>query len=204
MTPLSVLVRPALRRGISLAEDLPPGMDALHEELSRLVEACAESARRDGRPPSLVEEIRYALCAWLDERVFAATPFSIDWLPHSLVVAHFRDPSAGVNFFRRMERLHQRSEDEEGLEVFSRCILLGFRGMYRIDGRERLSGLLRDAMGKNRDPGWDAPPWFQALRVEPGPAGGRVSPRTLAAVAAAIAGLSLLGYLVLAGLSRIA
>lgn len=168
MATLSILARPVFRRGIALSRDCPSSGDELGRELSKALAEFDERARREGHSPAAVEECRYALCAWLDETIFSSTPFSMGWFEHSMTVAHFHDPSAGTNFFSRMEGLHRRADLAGALELHTRCILLGFRGKYRLEDPSRLNGLVEDALGKIPDATNGEPPWFSSLRQKPG------------------------------------
>lgn len=168
MQPLSTLARPIFRRGLSLAANCPASAEELRKELSKSLSDFDERARRDGHSSAAVEETRYALCAWLDEMVFSFTKFSIDWLGHSLAVAHFHDQAAGNNFFSRMERLHQRADLAGALEIYARCILLGFKGQYQLEDPSKLQGIVSDVQRKATDGSWREPPWFPALKTDPG------------------------------------
>lgn len=198
MITLSAHARPVFRRGLELSSRCPSSAEELFRDLTRILSEFDESARRGGHSSGLVEDARYALCAWLDEMVFSSTAFSIDWLGHSLAVAQFRDQSAGANFFHRMERLHQRAEQAGVLEVHARCILLGFKGQFRLEGDDKLQSVVRDALGKNPDPRWRQPPWFQALSQGPGKRPKERTGRFLVWIGLAALVLSALTYLALA------
>ena len=202
MVPLSILARPVFRRGLSLAGNCPPLADDLRRELSKSLSDFDERARRDGHSSASVEEARYALCAWLDEMVFSSTAFSIDWLGHSLAVAQFHDQSAGTNFFLRMERLHQRADLVGALETYARCILLGFRGQYRVEDPSQLKGLVANAFGKSQDAAWRQPPWFPSLRQAPGKRPKERTGRFLVWIGLGLLVLSVGAYFLLVWLSQ--
>jgi type VI secretion system protein ImpK len=202
MLPLSILARPVFRRGLSLAGNCPSSADDLRRDLSKSLSDFDERARRDGHSSASVEEVRYALCAWLDEMVFSSTPFSIDWLGHSLAVSHFHDQSAGTNFFARMDRLHQRADLAGALETYARCILLGFRGQYRMEDPTRLQGLVANALGKSSDATWRQAPWFPALKQGPGKRPKERTGRFLVWIGLVLLALSVGAYFLLAWLSQ--
>ena len=202
MANLSILARPVFRRGIALRRDCPSSPEELGRELSRALAEFDERARREGHSPAAVEECRYALCAWLDEVVFSSTPFSMGWFEHSLAVVHFHDPSAGTNFFARMEGLHRRADLVGALELQTRCILLGFRGKCRLEEPSRLSGLVDDALGKIPDVDGVAPPWFSSLRHKPGVRSKERTGRILIWIGLVCLFLSTGTYALLAWLSR--
>ncbi len=202
MQSLTILARATFRRGLALSSNCPATPEELKRELLKRLTDFDEKARREGHSSAAVEEARYALCAWLDEMAFSRTPFSIGWLGHSLAVAQFQDQTAGSNFFARLTRLHQRSDLSAALDVFARCLLLGFKGQYQLEDPTRLQGLVVDIFRKKPDNVWKQPPWFPALRKEPAKRAKERTGRLLVWIA--IGGLSLtaLLYLLLAWLSQ--
>lgn len=202
MLSLTALARPLFRRGIALSSNCPATPEELKRELLKWLGDFDEKARREGHSSAAVEESRYALCAWLDEMAFSRTPFSIGWLGHSLAVAQFQDQAAGSNFFARMTRLHQRSDLSSALDVFARCILLGFKGQYQLEDPTKLQGLVVDIFRKKPDGNWKLPPWFPALRKEPAKRAKERTGRFLVWIAIGGLTLTALLYLAMAWLSQ--
>jgi type VI secretion system protein ImpK len=161
-----------------------------------------DSARKAGFSAALVEESRYALCAWLDERVFYFSPISFEWLAHSLVVREFQDQAAGSNFFERLQRLHQKGEFQPAMEIYADCILLGFRGKYRIEEASRLETIVDEILGKKSEPGWKDRPWFRARLREPGKRPKERTGRRLLWLAAGVGAFAVFVYLLLAFLAQ--
>lgn len=202
MQSLTNLARPLFRRGIALSSNCPASPDDLKRELLKGLSDFDERARREGHSNASVEESRYALCAWLDEMAFSRTPFSIEWLGHSLAVAQFQDQAAGTNFFSRMTRLHQRADLSSCLDIFARCILLGFKGQYQLEDPSKLQGLVIDIYRKKPDGNWKLPPWFPSLRKEPSKRAKERTGRFLVWIAAGMLTLAVLLYLLMAWLSQ--
>ncbi len=196
------LAHPLFRRGLTLSTHCPQSPEELKSELLKALSDFDERAVREGHSRAGVEESRYALCAWLDEMAFSQTPFSIAWLGHSLAVAQFQDQSAGTNFFARLTRVHQRAELQAALEVFARCILLGFRGQYRLEDPAKLQGLVLDIFQKKSDKNWKLPPWFPSLSREPASRAAERTGRWLVGLGWGLLAFSLVVYLLLAGLSQ--
>lgn len=202
MQSLTALARALFKRGIALSSNCPATPEELKRELLKRLSDFDEKARREGHSSAAVEESRYALCAWLDEMAFSRTPFSIGWLGHSLAVAQFQDQAAGSGFFTRMTRLHQRSDLSSALDVFARCILLGFKGQYQLEDPTKLQGLVVDIFRKKPDGNWKLPPWFPALRKEPAKRAKERTGRFLVWIAVGGLILTALLYLAMAWLSQ--
>jgi len=199
---LTTLARPLFRRGIALSTNCPAAPEDLKRELLKGLTDFDERARREGHSSASVEESRYALCAWLDEMAFSRTPFSIGWLGHSLAVAQFQDQSAGNNFFARMTRLHQRADLAAALDIFARCILLGFKGQYQLEDPSKLQGQVLDIFRKKPDGNWKLPPWFPSMRKEPAKMAKERTGRLLVWIGAGLLTISVLLYLLMAWLSQ--
>lgn len=95
---------------------------------------------------------RYILCGVLDE-VILTTPWGNNstWANRSLLSTFHKETSAGQKFFLIVEKLLQNSsENINVLELVSVCLLLGYRGKYRIDpdGEQRLKFLQNDLINR--------------------------------------------------------
>jgi type VI secretion system protein ImpK len=77
---------------------------------------------------------KYALCAWIDERMNAipVNQREVDknwWKDHTLEKKFFDTWEAHEEFFQRAVRASQNGK-KNALEVFYLCVILGFRGFY--------------------------------------------------------------------------
>lgn len=199
MDSLIEIAKPVLLTGAALSGR--SDAEALQAELLRELASFDAQARKLGFSAAVVEEARYALAAWLDEMVFHTSPISIEWLGHSLAVRLYQDQAAGAAYFDRMKGLHQKAEMLPALEVYSACIMLGFKGRYRIEEPEELTRLVEEVLGK-KPSSWDAAPWFPALRFEAGRRPKERTGRRLLIGAAILTTLSLLFYVALAFLAQ--
>lgn len=97
-----------------------------------------------GRTRADIEDVRYALIAYLDELVqYSDWSGRIEWRARPLQAELFGETVAGERFFERMAGARHRKSPEV-LEVYLLCILMGFRGMYRMREGE-LEQLVSDA-----------------------------------------------------------
>lgn len=134
-----------------------PSVNALRSQLIGLLDAFAKSREAEGAPASDVEDARFALVAWIDE-VVATSGWrnAPEWERDPLQAQLFGTRNAGLEFYKRMERL--KPANSAALEVFFYCLTLGFQGEYA--GREgdraelirtTLNRLRRDEVGRAID-----------------------------------------------------
>lgn len=200
MTSLLGLAAPVFRKGMDLGGE--KDAELLQADLVRRMRAFSEEAGKAGYSAAVVEEARYALCAWLDEMVFYGSEISIGWLAYSLGVHEFQDPAAGSNFFERLQKLHQKDEFQPAMEVYADCIAMGFKGKYRIEDASALKTLVQEIMDKKKEADWRERPWFKARLREPGRRPKERTGRSLVWIGAAILIVSVLFYFILAFLAQ--
>lgn len=108
-------------------------------------------ARHERYSVDAVKDAQYALCAFLDESVLRAgggnirehvelTPFQYKYFGVHL---------AGEGFFERLEALRgDVKANLDVLEVYHRCLALGFEGKYGLEGRDHLR-YLANSLGQD-------------------------------------------------------
>lgn len=137
-----------------------PRPGVLHARMRAFAERAMTRAAELGFPPRDVQDIGFALVALIDETVMAAGgELREHWLSCSLQLQLFNTNIAGQEFFRRLHDIRQTPGRLEALKAYYLCLLFGFRGQYRVRGREvelqrvvddvsqalHQGGLLRDA-----------------------------------------------------------
>lgn len=105
-------------------------------------------AQRLKVPPEHVHLSKFAYCALIDEVVLASVPpLRQAWEQRPLQLEYFGEQLAGERFFDRLdERRALGAGEVQVLEVFHMCLLLGFQGKYRFEGKEKL-GYLTSRVG---------------------------------------------------------
>lgn len=83
---------------------------------------------------------KFAFCALVDETILSKPSAARDaWEIKPLQLDLFGEQLAGEKFFQHLERLRTESPVRvQVLEVFHMCLLLGFQGMYVLEGSEKL------------------------------------------------------------------
>ncbi|NGZ97951.1 MAG: hypothetical protein CV089_17820 [Nitrospira sp. WS110] len=99
-----------------------------------------------GIPKETLRQARYALAAYLDEMVMSSHwPQKHQWPSISLQSELFSTDLAGQGFFQNLEEVwrgHPLNIDL--LELYYLCLVLGFEGKYKLQGREQLKALIQE------------------------------------------------------------
>jgi type VI secretion system protein ImpK len=110
------------------ARSLPPP-DRLREELLGVLSRMVSRCRQAGVPDAEIAEARYALVAFIDERLLKATWHGREqWMSNPLQLQLYGEYTAGENFFARMRALLQAGATSRALQVYYLCLALGFVG----------------------------------------------------------------------------
>jgi type VI secretion system protein ImpK len=114
-------------------------------QVKTLLASADRDARAHGYDPEYVKLAVYAYIAFLDETVLNSTQAMFSaWTRQPLQEEVFGEHMAGENFFRYLTDLLGRQDSAELadlLEVYSLCLLLGFRGKYAAGDPANLQGL---------------------------------------------------------------
>jgi type IV/VI secretion system ImpK/VasF family protein len=113
---------------LGTAADMPPPAQ-LREELLRLLRQMVAKCRAAGISDSDTAEARYALVAFIDDRILKSNWVGRgEWMNSPLQLQLFHEYAAGENFFVRMRAIQQRNRRSPALEAFHLCLALGFTG----------------------------------------------------------------------------
>lgn len=127
------------RQSVSLSDDFRDQVLGGFDALERMAFERQLSA-------TAVQHAKYALAAFVDESVLASEwPNRMDWMSKPLQLEFFGEHLAGEGFFTRLRDLRQGGEaNVDILELYYVCLQLGFEGVYRMSGLERLMALQVD------------------------------------------------------------
>jgi type VI secretion system protein ImpK len=112
-------------------------MDGLLEQL----EQDAEVSGYKGAP---VQATKFALAAFTDETVLTASfPLRSEWEKYPLQLEYFGEQLAGVKFYERLEDLMKSPEENaDVIEVYYLCLLVGYKGKYKIYFEDQIKGVI--------------------------------------------------------------
>jgi type VI secretion system protein ImpK len=88
---------------------------------------------------------KFALAAFIDETVLTADfPLREEWGKYPLQLEYFGEHLAGVKFFERLDDLLKDAErDADVLEVYYCCLLIGYKGKYKIYLEDQLKVVIQ-------------------------------------------------------------
>ncbi|MDR2731670.1 MAG: DotU family type IV/VI secretion system protein [Fibromonadaceae bacterium] len=115
--------------------------------IEKIKEFCNECAN-NGYTAGEIENAKYALCAWIDEYIYTNTVIFSQWFSYSLILSEFEDAEAGKRFFEKIENLHKSKKSSALLELYTKCILFGFMGKFRMGETAELKQILKNAISK--------------------------------------------------------
>ncbi|HYM00037.1 MAG TPA: DotU family type IV/VI secretion system protein, partial [Blastocatellia bacterium] len=86
----------------------------------------------------------FALAAFVDEMVLTAKfPLREEWEKHPLQLEYFGEHLAGVTFFNKLDDLLKESADQaDVIEVYYLCLLLGYKGKFKIYFEDQLKAVV--------------------------------------------------------------
>jgi type IV/VI secretion system ImpK/VasF family protein len=117
------------------------------EFMEKIKEFCNDCTN-NGYTAGETENAKYALCAWIDEYIYANCPIPAKWFSHSMVLSEFEDAEAGRHFFEKMDNFHKNKNSAPLLELYAKCILFGFMGKFRMGETAELKQILNSAISK--------------------------------------------------------
>lgn len=122
--------------GINLEMDFRERLMAGFDEMERMA-----FDRKIGS--ETVRHAKYALAAYVDEMVLNSSwPGRTNWMSNPLQLEMFGVHEAGEGFFDKLNTLRQGGEiNAEILELYYVCLQLGFEGIYKMRGLEKLTAL---------------------------------------------------------------
>lgn len=125
--------------------------ESFRAEMRKLLRVAEQEARSRGYSAEDVKQVIFALVAFLDESVLSSrNPVFADWPRLPLQAELFGHQLAGEIFFQELQKVLNRPDSHEVsdlLEVYSLCLLLGFKGRYAAGG----AGDLRSVMAAVRE-----------------------------------------------------
>jgi len=118
--------------------------NSLRGKVDSLLRQLEQDAEVSGYRESMVQTAKFALAAFADETVLTANfPLRSEWEKYPLQLEYFGEQLAGVKFYERLEELMKSPEENaDVLELYYLCLLIGYKGKYKIYFEDQLRGVI--------------------------------------------------------------
>ena len=118
--------------------------NSLRGTMDALLRQLEQEAEVSGYKESQVQTAKFALAAFTDETVLTASfPLRSEWEKYPLQLEYFGEQLAGVKFYERLEGLMKAPEENaDVLELYYLCLLIGYKGKYKIYFEDQLRGVI--------------------------------------------------------------
>ena len=143
--PVLELVLKLRAASLAPSTNLRPAVHHLMQEMEQRAGTLRYSERQ-------TNAVKFALAAFVDETVMTTNlPLREEWERFPLQLEYFGEQLAGVKFFERLDELLKQIESEaDVVEVYYLCLLLGFKGKYKVYMEDQLQGLIESVAGQLR------------------------------------------------------
>ncbi len=125
------------------AGQVKPSND-LRRNIAELLKEMEERGATLRYADAQVQMVKFALAAFVDETVLTADfPLRDEWEKNPLQLEYFGEHLAGVKYFDRLDEMLKAPEvNADVIEVYYLCLLLGYKGKYKIYMEEQLKGVI--------------------------------------------------------------
>lgn len=109
------------------------------EHVRRVINEEIQKAEDGLREDKSWRQAKYALVCWIDELLGNATnwPGHVRWQSNTLEWDHFQKAEANEHFYVVAAEVADHPGIDDALETFYVCFMLGFRGLYRPEERQK-------------------------------------------------------------------
>ncbi len=123
-------------------------IDTLQKKIDDMLEEADRRGTASRYSRDTLEEARYAVVAFLDEMILqSGWDQKNQWATQLLQYKYFQTQIAGEEFYHHLTNLRRGLPvNVDLLEVYHVCMVLGFEGKYKLEGRERLKDLQHDLL----------------------------------------------------------
>lgn len=140
------LASPVLELVMKVQAGIVAPSNELRPTVARLLTEMEENAARLRLSEKQTNTVKFALAAFVDETVLTNDfPLREEWEKYPLQLEYFGEHLAGVTFYERLDGLIRAIETEaDVVEVYYVCMLVGFKGKYKIYLEDQLKGVIEN------------------------------------------------------------
>ncbi len=138
------LATPVLRIIMQIKAGLIEPSDDLRRQIAGLLTQLEQRGSQLGYTEQHAQAVKFALAAFVDETVLTAQfPLRDEWEKNPLQLEYFGEHLAGVTFFNRLEAmLKDPASEVDVVEVYYLCLLIGYKGKFKIYYEQELKGVI--------------------------------------------------------------
>ncbi len=121
-------------------------METLQNKVDQMLEEADRRGTTLGYSRDTLMDARYAVVVFLDEMILqSGWDQKNQWASHLLQYKYFQTQIGGEEFFHHLTSLRRALPiNTDLLEVYHVCLVLGFEGKYKLEGREKVKDLYHD------------------------------------------------------------
>lgn len=140
------LAAPVLELVLKVQAGLVAPSNTLRPTVERLLDEMEQRGTTLRFNPEHVSAAKFALASFVDETVLTADfPLREEWEKYPLQLKYFGEHLAGVKFFDRLDALLKGPEaNADVIEVYYVCMLLGYKGKYKVYMEDQLKGVIQN------------------------------------------------------------
>ncbi len=140
------LASPILELALKLRTGLIPSSNDVRPVVSDLFNQMDQGSAALSYSEGQTQAAKFALAAFVDETVLTIDfPLRDEWEKYPLQLQYFGEHLAGVKFFERLDSLLKNIEENgDVIEVYYMCLLLGYKGKYKIYLEDQLKGVTQN------------------------------------------------------------
>jgi type VI secretion system protein ImpK len=138
------IATPVLELIMQIRAGIVQPSNSLRDTMDTLLKQLEQDAEASGYRESMAQSAKFALAAFADETVLTATfPLRSEWEKYPLQLEYFGEQLAGVKYYDRLEELMKSPEENaDVIEVYYLCLLVGYKGKYKIYFEDQLKGVI--------------------------------------------------------------
>ena len=138
------IATPVLELIMQIRAGIVQPSNSLRDTMDTLLKQMEQDAEVSGYKESPTQDAKFALAAFADETVLTASfPLRSEWEKYPLQLEYFGEQLAGVKFYERLEELMKSPEENaDVIEVYYLCLLVGYKGKYKIYFEDQLRGVI--------------------------------------------------------------
>jgi type VI secretion system protein ImpK len=140
------LAAPTFELVLKLQAGIIKPSNDLRQLIQRLLEEMEQHGAKLRYSERQVKSIKFALAAFVDETLLSSDfPFREEWEKFPLQLQYFDEHLAGRKFFERLEDLLKHvAAEADVVEVYYLCLLLGYKGRYKMYEEDKLSSVIQN------------------------------------------------------------